>query len=62
MSARSVLLGVVVSGMAGCDSGTPPNGSRAIVAADHLEQQQSKIERIRASLKSGPSAKPVVRR
>jgi hypothetical protein len=55
-------LGGTLIGQAGCDAGVPPTGSRAVVAADHLEQQQAKIEQIRASMKPRPSTKPFVRR
>jgi hypothetical protein len=55
------LAGVLI-GIAGCDGGTPPSGSRAVVASDHLERQQAKIEQLRAAMKSRPSARPVVRR
>jgi hypothetical protein len=55
------LAGVLI-GIAGCDAGTPPSGSRAIVPSDHLERQQAKIEPLRAAVKSRPSAKPVFRR
>lgn len=55
-------LGGLLIGVAGCDAGAPPSGSRAVVAADHLDKQRDRIERIRASLKSRPSSKPVVRR
>jgi hypothetical protein len=55
-------LGGALIAMSGCDAGTSPTGSRAIVAADHLEQQQAKIEQIRASMKARPSTKSYVRR
>jgi hypothetical protein len=55
-------LGGTLIGMAGCGAGVPPTGSRAIVPADHLDQQQAKIEQVRASLKPRPSAKSFVRR
>ena len=57
-----ILVGAVMPGVTGCDSGTPQVGSRAIVAADHLEKQQSKIEQIRATLKARPSTKSSLRR
>jgi hypothetical protein len=52
---RSVIvamLGVVLLGNAGCDIGTPPSGSRAIVAAHYLEKQRAKIQQIRSSMKA----------
>ena len=66
-SVRMAMLGVVLPGclmlvMAGCDVGSPPSGSGAIVTADYLEKQRVKVEQYRASLKARPSAKAVVRR
>jgi hypothetical protein len=55
------LVGTLI-GVAGCDAGAPPTGSRAIVAADHLEKQQARIEQIRASMTPRPSTKSFVRR
>lgn len=49
-------------GMAGCDGGTPATGSRTVVAADHLEQQRSRLEQIRAGMKTRPEARSSVRR
>ncbi len=52
---RSVIvamLGVVLLGTVGCDMGTPPSGSRAIVAAHYLERQRAKIQQIRSSMKT----------
>ena len=51
-----------VLGMAGCDAGAPPSGSRAIVAADHLEKQRARFDQIRASMKPRPSTKSFARR
>jgi hypothetical protein len=46
------MLGVVLLGNAGCDVRTPPNGSRAIVAAHYLENQRVKIQQIRSRIKA----------
>ena len=59
-SAGLALLGLVLVllGMAGCDEGTPPSGSRAIVPADHLEKQRVKIEQFMANMKARQFSKP----
>ena len=49
-------------GMPGCDGGTPTTGSRAVVAADHLEQQRTRLEQFRASMKTQPATRSPVRR
>jgi hypothetical protein len=54
-SRRSVIvaiLGAVLLGIAGCDLGTPPSGSRAIIAAHYMEKQRAKIQQMRSTLKS----------
>jgi hypothetical protein len=58
----AILLGLVLTAMAGCDGGAPTSGSRAIVAEDHLDKQRVKIEQYRASLKPRPYSKSAVRR
>ena len=40
-----------VLGTAGCQERLPENGSRAIVPADHLEQQRLKLEQLTATIK-----------
>jgi len=56
------ILGLVLLGMAGCDAGIPPSGSRAIVPADLLEQQRVKLAEMKAKMKTQPLSKPVNRR
>jgi hypothetical protein len=61
---RSVIvamLGAVLLGIAGCDGGTPPDGSRAIVAAQYLEKQRAKIQQIRSAMKSRALSRPTAR-
>ena len=55
-------LGGALISIASCDAGVPPSGSRAVVAADHLERQQPEIERIRTGMKPRPSTSSVVGR
>jgi hypothetical protein len=47
-----VVLSFVAFGAAGCENRTPPSGARAIVPADYLDKQRTKIEQIKASMKS----------
>jgi hypothetical protein len=56
------MLGLFLSGLAGCDGGTPPDGSRAIVAADYLEQQRAKLDKFRRSQKIWPQPRQAARR
>jgi hypothetical protein len=49
-------------GMAGCDAGIPPSGSRAIVPANHLEQQRVKLAEMKTKMKTQPFSSPVKRR
>jgi hypothetical protein len=58
----AIVLGLVLTAMAGCDGGAPPSGSRAVVAADHLDKQRAKVEQYRASLKPRTSSRAAVRR
>ncbi len=46
------MLGAVLLGNAGCDVRTPPDGSRAIVAAHFLEKQRVKIQQFRSRMKA----------
>jgi hypothetical protein len=57
-SAGLAVVGVVLFGMAGCDGGTPPSGSRAIVPSDHLEKQQARLEQIKEKTKARPTVRP----
>jgi hypothetical protein len=45
------LLAAIMLSTAGCQERLPQNGSRAIVPADHLEQQRLKMEQMTASIK-----------
>jgi hypothetical protein len=61
-SVSVAMLGVVVLGNTGCDLGTPPSGSRAIVAAQYLEKQRVRIQQIRSSLKARALPRSTARR
>jgi hypothetical protein len=61
-TAGLAVMGLVLFGMAGCDEGAPPSGSRAIVPADHLEQQRVKMEQLKATMKVRLSSKPGTQR
>ncbi|HZW32806.1 MAG TPA: hypothetical protein VFF52_18980 [Isosphaeraceae bacterium] len=61
-SAGLVALGLLWLGAAGCDESLPPSGSRAIVPADHLEQQRARLEQQRADIKVQPSSRSAARR
>jgi hypothetical protein len=60
--AGRTILGLSLLGALGCDGGTPPDGSRALVPADHLEQQRMKLVQLKASMKAQPAAKHGMRR
>ncbi len=56
------ILGLVLLGMTGCDAGIPPDGSRARVPGDLLEQQRVKLAGMKTKVKIPPFSKPVKRR
>jgi hypothetical protein len=56
--AGRAILGLLLLGTLGCDAGPPPDGTRALVPADHLEKQRLKLAEMRASLKAQPAARP----
>jgi hypothetical protein len=62
--ARPAILGLVLLGMTGCDTGIPPSGSRAVVPADLLEQQRVKVAEMKTKMKmkTQPVSKPVKHR
>jgi hypothetical protein len=51
------LLGAIMLSVAGCGGNLPASGSRAIVPADHLEQQREKLKQLTANLKARPAPK-----
>jgi hypothetical protein len=53
------LLGAITTmiGVAGCGGNLPASGSRAIVPADHLEQQRAKLEKLTANIKARTAPK-----
>jgi hypothetical protein len=59
--AELVVLGVVLISLAGCDGGTPPRGARAVVPADHLDEQQARLERRKEKMRSPSTSRPARR-
>jgi hypothetical protein len=51
------LLAAILIGLAGCGGNIPASGSRAIVPADHLEQQRAKVVQMLANIKTRPASK-----
>jgi hypothetical protein len=56
-SSGLTLLGAILIGAAGCEASVPATGSRAIVPADHLEQQRAKLKQMTANIKPQPNSK-----
>lgn len=55
------MLGLVLLGLAGCDGGIPPSGSRAVAPANLLKQQRVRLAAMKAKMKTQPLSKPVKR-
>jgi hypothetical protein len=60
--ARHLALGLALLCTVGCGGGAPPDGARALVPADHLEQQRLKLVQWKASLKAQPAVRHGARR
>ena len=61
-SAGFAVLCLVIFGITGCGEGAQSNDSRALVPADHLQQQQARLEQLRTRVKVPPTAKVARRR
>jgi len=57
-STALAVLGAILVSLAGCEERLPQMGARAIVPADHLEQQRAKLGQMTTNIKARFAPKP----